>query len=173
MKPIDFPERNNMVAESQEEYITLPSYVDNSHEGHVIFCMGLSFRERITVLFTGNIWCDLMCFGRPVTPSYFSTKKSSILVGNKRSILSLAGRALLRIALFMVIAFYGFGPLHLVCGSAMLVVLLGDWYSVNTNSEISDSFDRDMEDSFWLALPFRVLPYLGVFIYVYKIIQVI
>lgn len=79
MKPIDFPERNNMVAEKQEEYITLPSYIDPGPRGEVVFCMQLSFKERLTLLFTGKLWCSLLCFHKPVTPSYFSVNKKDVL----------------------------------------------------------------------------------------------
>lgn len=66
MKPTNFPEANVMVAKNQKEYLTLPSYVDkNSERGEVIFCM--------------KLWCCLLCFGNPVTPSFFTVKKSELL----------------------------------------------------------------------------------------------
>ena len=32
------------------------------------------------VLFTGKLWCSLMCFHQPTTPSFFTVKKSEVLV---------------------------------------------------------------------------------------------
>lgn len=78
MKPIDFKERNVEVAKKQDEYITLPSYIapENNENGEIVFCMGLNFWERVRLLFNGRLWCCLLMFGKPVTPSRFSTKKS-------------------------------------------------------------------------------------------------
>lgn len=85
MKPLRFKEQNNAIAEHQDEYVTLPAFVDPGPKGEVVFCMGLTFRERIRILFTGKIWCCLMMFRdgkgklNPVTPSFFTTKKSELL----------------------------------------------------------------------------------------------
>lgn len=86
MKPIDFPERNNLIAEKQDEYLTLPSFVDPGPKGEVVFCMGLTFIERVRLLFTGKMWGVLMMFRddkgklNPVTPTFFTTKKSEVLI---------------------------------------------------------------------------------------------
>jgi D-serine dehydratase len=80
MKPIDFKERNTMVAENQEEYLTLPSYVDKGPKGEVIFCMQMTFKERVKLLFTGKLWCCLLCFGKPVTPSFFTVNKKDLFL---------------------------------------------------------------------------------------------
>lgn len=79
MKPIEFPEQTTIVAKDQPEYLPLPAYVDPGPRGEVVFCMGLSFKERVILLFTGKLWCSLMCFHKPVTPSFFTVKKSEIL----------------------------------------------------------------------------------------------
>lgn len=79
MKPIEFTEQTTIVAKDQPEYIPLPAFIDQGPEGAVIFCMGLSIRERITLLFTGKLWCSLLCFHKPVTPSFFSVKKSEVI----------------------------------------------------------------------------------------------
>lgn len=74
-----------MVAENQDEYITLPSFIDPGPKGEVVFCLGLTFAERVRILFTGRIWGCLMMFRdqkgklNPVTPSFFTTKKSEML----------------------------------------------------------------------------------------------
>lgn len=84
MQPIKFKEVNKTYAENQPQYIPLPSYVGNAldnKEGDVVFCMGLSFKERVKILFTGRLWCSLRMFRdkngyvNPLTPSRFSVYK--------------------------------------------------------------------------------------------------
>lgn len=75
MKPIDFTEKNVDIAKDQPQYITLPAHVKKNEEGEVIFCMGLSFRERVKLLFSGELWCCLLTFGDRLQPSRFSVNK--------------------------------------------------------------------------------------------------
>jgi hypothetical protein len=77
MKPVRFKEQNVIFAEDQPEYEPLPAL--RTEGGDVIFCMKLTFRERVRVLFLGNIWCSLCAFGRPLTPSFYTTKKSDLI----------------------------------------------------------------------------------------------
>ena len=72
MKPIEFKEQNCVYAENQDEYLSLPAHKIDEPEGRVIFCMKLNFREKIKILFTGKLWCSLMTFNKPLTPSHFS-----------------------------------------------------------------------------------------------------
>lgn len=76
-----FKHQNETYAKDQPEYhplpvlkITVPRLELEDPEGHVIFCMGLTFWERIRVLFLGQIWCSLMTYGH-LTPSYHSTNR--------------------------------------------------------------------------------------------------
>lgn len=78
MKPLEFKEQNIVYAKDQPEYIPLPGHKVRDERGEFIFCMGLSFRERLRVLFTGKIWCSLLTFNKPLTPSFFTTKKSDL-----------------------------------------------------------------------------------------------
>ena len=80
MKPIKFKEQNCTYAENQPEYMPLPAFKDNGEQGVVASCWELSFTERIRILFTGKLWVSLMMFGKPLTPSFFSTKKSDVLL---------------------------------------------------------------------------------------------
>ena len=82
MKPIDFPERTHLIAEHQDEYVTLPALIDDGPRGEVVFCMSLSWKERLKILFTGKLWCSLLCFGKPVTPSFFTVHKHELIVSN-------------------------------------------------------------------------------------------
>lgn len=79
MKPIEFPEVNVTFAKDQPEYQPLPAFKDPGPEGAVISCWKLSFKERIKILFTGELWVSLWTFHQPLTPSLFTTNKSDVL----------------------------------------------------------------------------------------------
>lgn len=79
MIPIKFPEHNVIYAENQPEYQPLPAFRDSGPHGEVISCWQLSFKERLRILFTGKLWVSLWSFNQPLTPSYFTTKKSEVL----------------------------------------------------------------------------------------------
>lgn len=78
MKPKKFKEQNAIYAEDQPQYLPLPGHKVKEPEGRFIFCMGLSFIERLRILLLGRIWVSLMTFNKPLTPSYFTTKKSDM-----------------------------------------------------------------------------------------------
>lgn len=80
MKPIQFKEQNIVYAKDQPEYQPLPAFKSETPNGEVISCWKLSFLERIRLLFTGRLWVCLLSFNKPLTPSYFTTKKSEVLV---------------------------------------------------------------------------------------------
>ena len=86
MKPIKFKEQNMIVAKDQPEYLSLPALrIPKDAEGKVMFCVGLTFKERVKILFSGKLWCILVQFRdrnnrpNPVTPSYFSVSKKDVL----------------------------------------------------------------------------------------------
>lgn len=79
MKPIKFKEQNVTFAENQPEYQPLPALRVNNELGEVISCWQLSFIERLRILFTGKLWVSLASFGKPLTPSFFTTKKSDLI----------------------------------------------------------------------------------------------
>lgn len=78
MRPIKFKEVNATYAKNQPEYLPLPGHKIKEPEGRFIFCMGLNFKERLKILITGRLWVSLMTFNKPLTPSYFTTKKSDM-----------------------------------------------------------------------------------------------
>jgi len=78
MKPLEFPEQNIVYAKDQPEYVPLLGHKVDGPKGEFIFCMGLTLRERLQILFTGKLWCSLLTFNKPLTPSFFSTKKSDL-----------------------------------------------------------------------------------------------
>ena len=79
-KNIEFKEQNIIYAKDQKPYLPLPAFKADTPEGEVVSCWELSFIERIRILFTGKMWVSLMSFNKPLTPSFFSTKKSDVLV---------------------------------------------------------------------------------------------
>ncbi len=54
------------IAEHQDEYETLPAIV--TEDGYVINRWRLTWRERLVVLFEGNIFLSCLTFGQPVQP---------------------------------------------------------------------------------------------------------
>lgn len=64
MKPVSFPE-SNFVAGRDQSYRDLPAWTDNRV---VISCWGLTFGERLRLLFSGKLWIALLTFGKPVQP---------------------------------------------------------------------------------------------------------
>lgn len=83
MKPKQFKEVNVTFAKDQPEYQPLPAFRNDSPQGEVITCWELSFKERLRVLFFGEVWVSLMTFNKPLTPSFFTTKKSDVLTTTK------------------------------------------------------------------------------------------
>lgn len=85
MDPIEFNEQNTIFAKDQPQYRPLPALVKPGPEGEVVSCWGLSFRERMRVLFTGRIWVSLWSFRdpmgniNPLTPSRLTTVKQEMI----------------------------------------------------------------------------------------------
>jgi hypothetical protein len=65
MKPLEFPEQTVKIAENQEEYQTLPAFVDKQQ---TISLWGLSLRERIKILITGKLWLTQLNFSQSLQP---------------------------------------------------------------------------------------------------------
>jgi hypothetical protein len=70
MKPIKFKECNITFAEDQPPYQPLPAY--RAADGEVVTCWAMSCRERLKVLWTGQVWLGLWTFNRPLQPQYLS-----------------------------------------------------------------------------------------------------
>lgn len=79
MKPIEFPEQNVVFAKDQPQYEPLPAWREEGGMGTVVSCWQLTWRERLRIMFTGRLWVSLAMFGRPLTPSFFTTKKSDVI----------------------------------------------------------------------------------------------
>lgn len=72
MKPIEFPQQNYVYAKDQPEYLPLPVY--RTADGEVTSCWGLTWRERLRVLFTGRIYFSVLTFNSPLQPQIASTE---------------------------------------------------------------------------------------------------
>lgn len=66
MKIIKFKEHNITYAENQPLYLPLP--VHKTADGEATSCWGLSFLERLKVLFTGKIWLSVLTFNHSLQP---------------------------------------------------------------------------------------------------------
>ena len=78
MKPIEFKHQNIVFAKDQPEYQPLPALKIDSEQGEVISCWHMSLKERLTVLFTGNVWLSLVSFNKPLTPSFMSVNRKEV-----------------------------------------------------------------------------------------------
>lgn len=85
MKPKNFKEANVTFAKNQPEYLPLPAFKNNDANGEVVTCWKLSFKERLRILFKGEIWLCLLSFNKPLTPSFMTTKKSDVLTTDKNT----------------------------------------------------------------------------------------
>ena len=69
MKPYKFEQANIAFAVDQDEYLTLPAFLDvNDHFGRVISCWQPSFLERLQILFTGKVWVSQLTFNQRLQP---------------------------------------------------------------------------------------------------------
>ena len=79
MKPIKFEEVNTTFAENQPEYTPLPVYRKKDDMDTIVSCWSLSFKERLTILFTGKLWVTVLNFYNPLTPMFFSINKKEVI----------------------------------------------------------------------------------------------
>lgn len=74
MKNIKFKECNVEIAKDQEEYNTLYAYMDSEV---TVSCHKLSFKERLKILFSGELWLGQANFGQPLQPQLPSVYKET------------------------------------------------------------------------------------------------
>ena len=75
MKPVNFPESNVVFAKDQPQYLQLPAYKQPDGSFKIITCWRLSLKERLQVLFKGNLWISVMTFNSPLQPILPTTDK--------------------------------------------------------------------------------------------------
>jgi len=76
MKLIEFPEQTVVIAKDQPQYLPLPAHrFAGDQEGRIAFCWSLSWRERLTVLWRGTIWQQVLTFNKPLQPQLLTTER--------------------------------------------------------------------------------------------------
>lgn len=68
MEPIYFEEYNKVYAKNSDKYLPLPVYEDKVQGGRVFHCWELTFKERIKILFTGQLWINVLNFEQRLQP---------------------------------------------------------------------------------------------------------
>lgn len=82
MNLIDFPEAHVVIAENQPEYLPMPAYI---YDDQVITCCWkLSFRERLSLLFHGEIWHSMWTFGKHLQPQRLDVDKPTMYMDMAR-----------------------------------------------------------------------------------------
>ena len=80
MKAIEFEEVNVKLAEEQEEYETLPVYVDsNDPSVPMVACFELSDEEAEKIFLEKKIWLAQLTFGRNYAPVKISVNKEDVI----------------------------------------------------------------------------------------------
>jgi hypothetical protein len=81
MKTIEFPEQTTVFAKDQKQYNPLPAHkFPGDPKGCVTCCWKLSWRERLTVLWTGAIWHQVLTFNDPLQPQLLTVEKPGMNV---------------------------------------------------------------------------------------------
>jgi hypothetical protein len=75
MKLKEFPEQTVVIAKDQPEYLPIPAHQFDEPAGRIAFCWKLTLKERLTVLFQGRIWHQVMTFKQPLQPQLLTTEK--------------------------------------------------------------------------------------------------
>jgi D-serine dehydratase len=75
MKPIEFKEQTIVIAKDQPEYQPLPAHVFGDETGRVAFCWKLTWRERLYLLLSGELWQQVLTFDSPLQPQLLSVEK--------------------------------------------------------------------------------------------------
>jgi hypothetical protein len=73
MNLVDFPEAHVVIAENQTEYLPMPAYIYDDQV--LVCCWKLSLRERLSLLFHGEIWHSVWTFGKHLQPQRLDVHK--------------------------------------------------------------------------------------------------
>ena len=85
MKVIEFKEQTIIIAKDQPEYLPLPAYQFNDFDGRIAFRWKMTWKERLTVLFTGTLWHQVFTYGRSLQPQMLGTIKPIMNPHNQTS----------------------------------------------------------------------------------------
>ena len=75
MRPIEFPEQTVIIAKDQPEYLPLPAHRFSDDPDRLAFCWRLTWRERLVVALTGNVWQQVLTFGLLLQPQLLTIEK--------------------------------------------------------------------------------------------------
>lgn len=76
MKLIEFPEQTVVIAKDQPEYLPLPAHrFKDDPQGRIAFCWKLTWRERLSVLFHGVVWHQVLTFHQSLQPQLMTVEK--------------------------------------------------------------------------------------------------
>ncbi len=73
MKAVEFEGYNHYYAKSQPEYFSLPAYKDGS--GLVVMLYKPTWKERLKILFRGQIWVSIKTFNKPLQPQRIGVER--------------------------------------------------------------------------------------------------
>ena len=79
MRPLEFPEQTMVWAKDQAPYLPLPAY---TNDRETITLWGLTWRERLRVLWTGRLWLRQLNFGGALQPQKPTTTSPFTPVGD-------------------------------------------------------------------------------------------
>jgi hypothetical protein len=71
-----FAEQTTIFAKNQPQYSQLPAH--KCHDGTVTCCWNLSWRERLKVLLTGELWHQILTFNKPLQPQKMLVDKPAL-----------------------------------------------------------------------------------------------
>lgn len=66
-------------AKDQPQYQPLPCVRDSSVEGRIITRWRLTWRERVQVLWRGDVWLHVLTFHRPLQPVVLETTTPTLI----------------------------------------------------------------------------------------------
>lgn len=76
MDLVEFPEQTVVIAKDQPQYRPMPAHIDAAaRECPVTCCWQLTWRERLTVFLTGQIWHTILTFRGPLQPQLLQVVK--------------------------------------------------------------------------------------------------
>ena len=78
MNPIEFKHQNHVFGANQPEYKPLPVTKFDSQQGEVVSCWKMSWKERLKVLITGEVWVCIMTYNSNLQPQYLATRRQEI-----------------------------------------------------------------------------------------------
>ena len=75
MTLIEFSEQTIIIAKDQPQYQPLPAHRFNDETGRIACCWKLTWRERLSVLFSGVIWHQILTFNQSLQPQLLTVEK--------------------------------------------------------------------------------------------------